>query len=572
MRPCVASWSALLWYASNDIAGFTYSRRISTKPSRAQRFVRKGKCQRNLFHFPMPLHHSLQSSKEEDGALRLKFNIMKLIRTDEDSRRQELKMQILAALVKECHCYAESGEGISAKSDNEIDLPEQLTLLRQFIQTSPHAPSHRGNFRVFANADAAESTLTSLPSNILFSMDRPFASLRDSLSFQSSETRRKKGGMMHDNSEAVLWCGTGSNEHELEYASKVLDDMPFAQLYMGAALSDHGKILLNLDLHVIENLESIGLLLMDGETRGHGSVTCILNLDDLDVIEAVLLYNDGNITNVEARVEVQEEQQTLVKMIDIAVESIRKDPLNKGNEPQLVLLANSIHAMSVAAAISSWKRHQLEHKGRSIRRVENLLNQALVVVTFGNICQSFCSGPAYIHLYMIDDPWTSALGSTAATSSRRATGGDSAQDAVYFHAVSPYQYDRWSANSTCSHNAHNLNACLTQFLALIMRINGIQSFRALYEAARFVDPTTVMDINPKHFALNYGNQGDLIMPPRLDDELLPAMIHATGGEKWLWKDGIFESFLPDEIEATSHLEESFGYSAYEEIYMTCSKV
>eukprot|EP01083_Nonionella_stella_P255388 876645_1 len=53
--------------------------------------------------------------------------------------------------------------------------------------------------------------------------------------------------MMCDNSEAVVWCsnhhsysggtGTGTYPRESEYASRVLDDMPFAQLYMGSNMS-----------------------------------------------------------------------------------------------------------------------------------------------------------------------------------------------------------------------------------------------------------------------------------------------------------------------------------------------
>lgn len=216
-----------------------------------------------------------------------------------------------------------------------------------------------------------------------------------------------------------------------------------------------------------------------------------------------------------------------------------------------------------------------------------MLHRALTVVTFGNVCRSFCGGPAYIHVSMLDDPWSKALGATAATPSPNAdTNGG--RDAVYFHALSPYEYSRdggrsddehdaISTGGLRAHNAHNPHACGMQFLALIMRINGIRSFRALYDAARYVDPTAVLDIDPSHFAVNYGKHGDLVIPPRMDDELLPAMIRATGGDRWLWRnddgdDEDFESFVPDEIEATSHLEESFGYSAYEEIHDTCFEV
>jgi hypothetical protein len=250
-------------------------------------------------------------------------------------------------------------------------------------------------------------------------------------------------------------------------------------------------------------------------------------------------------------------------MIDAAVNAVRKDPLNESKDPHLVLLAHSISASAVADAISAWKLHHTQQKNISTRRVEDLLHQAVTVVTFGNVGRSFCDGPAYIHVSMFDDPWNAALGSH---SNNIRHGG---KGAVYFHGFSPYEYDqvRWDAaqphattsilSSLKSHNAHNLNACTIQYLCLIMRINGIESFRALYDAANFVDPISVLDISPTHFAVNC-NHGDLIVPPHIDNELLPAMIRATRGDAWIWKvegdrDDDVESLLPDEFETRSHL-------------------
>ena len=83
-----------------------------------------------------------------------------------------------------------------------------------------------------------------------------------------------------------------------------------------------------------------------------------------------------------------------------------------------------------------------------------------------------------------------------------------------------------------------------QFISMLGHPNGIESFRALYYVARFDDPRSM------------------------------AMILLTGGDQWLWKhddghDEVAESFLPDEIEARLHLDESFGYNAYEDIRETC---
>lgn len=408
---------------------------------------------------------------------------------------------------------------------------------------------------------------------------------------------------MYDSSEAVVWCCVDDNcQDELEFASRVLDNMPFAQLQLGSGLGNRGQqksitngcyedvnhLFVELDLRTVELLEAMGVMLLNGDTNEEcdnsitddDTVCCKLNLDDLAIIETVLCCSKKQKPHARDRTALQEQQQsTIIKLIDVAVETVRKDPLNKNNEPHLVLISHSISASAVAAAISTWKDDQIQQKQQPIRRVEDLLNQALTVVTLGNTCQSFCDGPAYIHISMCDDPWTVALGS------RRRKDAGGGRDAVYFHACSPYEYDqeRWEnepqATSTIvslkSHNAHNLNACSIQYLCLIMRINGIQSFRALYDAARFVDPSIIFDINPKHFAVSC-NHGDLVVPPHIDDDLLPAMIRATGGDHWIWKvdgdhDDQVESLLPDEIDTRSHLEEYFGYNTLEEVHAVCRR-
>lgn len=424
--------------------------------------------------------------------------------------------------------------------------------------------------------------------------------------------------MMCDNLEAVVW--SVSEEQDLEYASRVLDDMPFAQLHVGVVNGNGGQngdcdctYRVELDVETIQTLESLGVLYEFGKEEDNKksnncensneeskatsarSILCEVNQQDLDAIRTFLSCNinadanDNHEINKSLQACESPVQQTLIKLIDAAVESVRKDPLGQSNEPHLVLMAHSISSTEVAAALSTWKKQKLMTASKN--RVEDLMHQAITVVTFGNICQSFCDGPAYMHISMWDDPLCRSLGRTRQNSQ----GGG--RDAVYFHAWSPYADEENVSggdgtsgadaeivpmSSLKGHNAHNLNACLIQFLCLIMRINGIQSFRALYDAARYVDPRSILDINPKHFAVDYSKQGDLVLPPRIDDELLPAMIRATGGDQWMWtnhdhgneRNGCesgSDALLPDEIEATAHLEESFGYSAYEEIYEICCK-
>ena len=505
------------------------------------------------------LYQRINDELNERSNQLLQFDLKNILSTDlSHNFNSEKKVSALSSIIKSCNNILEQrSENVS---NREIrNLPGELSSISIFINTSYNARDHRSCFKVFNGQDKI-----SLPPNVLMSMSRPFTFLRDCLSYQSDSSEKKKGGMMSDGSEAVVWCSLPGDQ-DFNFCSSVMDDMPYAQLHLGV---DHGDEYLNveLDVELVNKLDELNLLCNDQRSSKHSTQGQYrIKTDELNLIETMISNKAFEL-----------EQQTIMKMIDAAVDFVRRDPLNESNEPHLVLLAHCASCSLVASAIAKWKEEQLQNS-QSLQRIEDLLQQAVTVVTFGNVCRSFCDGPAYIHISMYDDPWTNALG---VHSSNEQGGG---KNAVYFHAWSPFDQDdtvesqqTLSVDSLKSHNAHNLNACLIQYLCLIMRINGIQSFRALYDSARFVDPTAILDINPKHFAVNYSNHGELVIPPRIDDELLPAMICATGGDKWLWDDGDqpstdFDGVLPDEIEARSHLEESFGYSVFEEIQVTCGR-
>lgn len=538
----------------------------STHQSRASGlWLHNNNCPAKLL-LPAPLFG--QCHQNDDGTdgqpdRLLKFHMWNLLKID-DANRQCQKVRALSSIIKSCNSALKDRDEAENGRNNEVklhNLPEELSPIRCFINTSSRSNDHRSCFRVFSGEDKV-----SLPPNVLLSMARPFTFLRDSLSYHSDGSESKSGGMMYDESEAVVWCSLPSDQ-DFKFCSSVMDDMPFSQLYLGV---DHDDDYLDVELDVksinelvSQSVTSTGHEINEDKTRRKYKI----KTDDLNVIQ----------TQVVSEEVMEDERQALIKLIDAAVELVRKDPLNESNEPQLVLLAHCVSCAVVASAISSWKEQQLQNQ-QSPQRVEDLLHQALTVVTFGNTCRSFCDGPAYIHISMLDDPWTNAFG--AHLGNEQGSGGG--RGAVFFHAYSPYddedtnETQHTNTRSLKSHNAHNLNSCLIQYLCLIMRINGIQSFRALYDSARFVDPTAILDINPKHFAVNYSNHGELVMPPRIDDELLPAMIYATGGDQYLWEDDEqshtdFDEVLPDEIEARCHLEESFGYSVFEEIQATCCR-
>ena len=530
--------SIIICFASTSVAAFITSCNSSSRP--------KQQTQQS---------HDINLSQDVN-VRELQFNLMNLIQIDDDSTKQNMKLQSLASLLEVVISTTNNIMKDAIKDNiNNLHLSEKLTPYRRFVCTSPDHNDHRGNFRIFNSNEESSlhNTPSSIPLNTICSIgeDKPFNFLLD-LAYRSLESLEKRGGMMYDYSEVVVWCGSYSNnDNRLEYISKVLDDMPLVQLVVGRQHHD-GKEDCNkicIDLETVSSLESMGILIEETEMLERDrTIMCKLKHEDLDIIEAVLSSTHHHTNELE--------EETIIKLIDMAVDSIRKDPLNQRKQPQLVLVVESITATRVTGAISAWKQQQIDQH-LTIQRVENLLSQALLVVTFGNVCQSFPTGPAYIHVSMLDDPWSSSLGTTAKKSSDD-------NDAVFFHGLSPFVYnqDEWtkqsiqSISSMKSHNAHNTLACTIQFLALIMRINGIQSFRALYDAAKYVDPLIKLDISPKHFAVNYGKKGDLVIPPRIDDELLPAMIKATEAHQWFWTDIEFEACLQNQYD--KHLNHGGG--------------
>ena len=144
-----------------------------------------------------------------------------------------------------------------------------------------------------------------------------------------------------------------------------------------------------------------------------------------------------------------------------------------------------------------------------------------------------------------------------------ATAEDVDVDAVWLRGISPYL-------SSPSNLAHNPEASAIQFLSLVMRINGIRSFRRLYDLG--TQPSPKLDIATKLYALNYLSHkaGALDLP---SDELVAAMVQATmaGGDHIRWlngndsENGGLDDVLPDLMNAEATISEHFGYGVFDEI-------
>merc|ERR1711957_583996 len=159
------------------------------------------------------------------------------------------------------------------------------------------------------------------------------------------------------------------------------------------------------------------------------------------------------------------------------------------------------------------------------------------------------------------------------------------KDAVIVQALSPYLYDDEdesdaSSNNSCiyKNDAHNIDSCVMQFLSLVRRINGVTSFREMYNVGIADDDEKKLDISASLFAVDIRSVGQLVIPPRIDCELIPAMVRATGGERWLWNpefqlgEGGVEGFyspLPSLEYAQAELENQLGYNTYDEIVEKC---
>jgi hypothetical protein len=517
----------------------------------------------------------------------LKFNISNLLLRQQNNTLRDLE-PVLADICEAAYSSQENTNDVE-ESAALLYLPEHLASMKLFMCASQRSQDHAGHFQIFSTTGSdspTNMTTVTLPPNVLFSLNDPLSFIHTSLSHHNFE-KSKKGGMLCDNREVIVWCE--DDIHTLQYSSRVLDDMPFSQLHMG---NFDGKDVEDTYLVELANVESILRTLKESlsiviskpsESASTSATTCLLQSQDLNIIQNIL-------QSVSSSQPIQSEQQqglqTLIKLIDSAVESVRNDlrsaTTSPEESPHFVLVSHSTQTSIVAQALSKWKEERLSKANavsstsaaRQKQHIEDLLHQAITVVTFGNVCQRFCDGPAYIHISMYDDCWTNLHGVTEKNS------GGGGRNAVYLHAWSPFPPQGGKSNNLKDHDSHNMNACMIQFLSLVMRINGITSFRDLYNAARYVDPRSILDINPKYYAIDYANHklGDLVIPSTIDLDLLPAMIRATGGDQWQWTKNIphdkrydeeQQKCLPDPEEASVYLEEFFGYSAYEEIKEVC---
>lgn len=484
----------------------------------------------------------------------------------------------------------------------------------------------------------------SLQSDVVFSMDDPLEFIRDNLSYSGNTNTKGDEVVVyipglhtvHDSTTHIQHKGdpnARSSPERLKYISQVLDEIPMAQIHAGTHI-DQGDLDIDLTSDTIESLLSFGLFSdtckkeislvspMDEDRMLPRKTRYRLRARDLDIINAVLSragsvplprtlgdkYLGSNTKGL---------KDTLIRLIDVAVRSVREEKSTSASgasSPHLVLMAYSATSNVLAAALSEWKnrvttpieeshQHLTDNEstnafcrdgvgvgvdensgGRKVfseQEAELLLHKALTVVTISSLSQGFVDGPAYIHVSMNDDPLSSTLGLTK----ENPEGGG--KDAIILQALSPYLLDDEDENDTSDktsfiykNDSHNIDSCVIQYLSLVRRINGVTSFREMYNVGLADADSKKLDISVSLFAVDYRSVGQLIIPPRIDYELIPAMIRATGGERWLWNPAFqlgeggvegFDSPLPSLEYAQAELENQLGYNSYDEIVENCCR-
>lgn len=313
----------------------------------------------------------------------------------------------------------------------------------------------------------------------------------------------------------------------------------------------------------LEALKSLNLILVPSQnspTSDDGEV--LVSRRDIDLLRAVCSVSNHDDMAVE----------TLIKLIDLALTS---------TQPRLVLICSSMQSFYVASAIQQWKNmatssslRRLRHSDLTEIEAENLLQERLTVMTIGSLVQ-FPVGPAYIHVSMYDDVFADTVKAGPVHEQGRLGESDAKNpnNPVTLQTLSPYpsacpEKQNWSTDTLYSSDAHNMLVCAIQFFHLVFRINGLSTFREVFDQGS--QPTPVLDISQSQFNINYaGSAKGLLALPQ--DEILLAVLQAMGVGQWLWRpqdeydEDIIDEVLPEIDYAKATVEEYFGYDVYEEL-------
>lgn len=181
---------------------------------------------------------------------------------------------------------------------------------------------------------------------------------------------------------------------------------------------------------------------------------------------------------------------------------------SKAARQPIVWLAYSRSSSELCRALSDYIQISVNQRGERLSDVENFLREHLTVLTIGNAVRAWPDGPAYIHCSAMSDrsewevspprlwgtdPLTFEQGVHARKPQR------SGKDAIFLHFDGLFH----------SFDTHNFGTVGAAALKLIMDMNRLTTFRALWERGK-----------------------NLEIP---SDWQIATKVVLTGGEKWLWE-------------------------------------
>ncbi len=188
--------------------------------------------------------------------------------------------------------------------------------------------------------------------------------------------------------------------------------------------------------------------------------------------------------------------------------AIRLLEASKAARQPIVWLAYSRSSSELCQALGEYIYIAVNQRGERLSDVETFLREYVTVVTIGNAVRAWPDGPAYIHYSALSDraEWETnppQLWGTDPLTARRGVHArnpkGAGKDAVFLHFDGLFN----------SFDTHNFGSVGAAALKLIMDMNGLTTFRALWE------------------------RGKTLRIP--SDWQIAAKVVSAGGEKWLWE-------------------------------------
>ena len=421
-------------------------------------------------------------------------------------------------------------------------VPKALAPYRRFTSIYSNSINHTGRFAVPPDHSddnpismlpdavfAMESPLEFLPSTLSTPLDSKYPAVDETVVIISEESTS------FDNSQDLLHFAAKLYGYSVGFCQvrNPCQELPADPTVRNAIARDLIPVLKEKELLLSADSKEVG---------GVGSSETI-SAHDLRLLSMVCQTKNSQTFMGGSRDENEDSstrriERTIYKLMDTAIQNEMDD------DNHLVLILHGGSATSFASALARWKQDHREVN-------DDIIKSKLTIITLGAlVTEPLPSGPAYLHISMMDDSLTSFQ--SRPDVDRLGGGSD---DSVWLQSYAPYED---------SLDSHSLSASLLPYLAILLKVNGTRSFRRLQELAT---SKISYDIPKKMHAFDYPTTR-LHVPPNMDEELLPAMIVASGAYQHVISTDL--NLLPSEDEARAIMEEQFGYDSYDEIVDLCS--